>query len=525
MQNAFNDKTTRDPKYILFLTLAVVLLLTIAFRVYRFSTWPIDIDEAFTPGESLMVNGDTFSDYFTFKNNYHVHGPSGMKLEDIQNAVVKTYPMYYFLNGMIIKKLGVNTYSIRILSVVASILSVVLIFIICKYFISSECGLIACILYIAHPITQFHAQNARFYSMVLLFSVLNMFLACVIRDRILFSKNMKYNNILLSVFASLMGISMLVHGSAVFSLVFVLVVFIDILRNVGLLEFINRTKYFFLVFLCFSFFIAYNNIMFFYSRMAINTNFIAAVGGSEARNLFHAISSMVFNFGIHYWLLIPLSIWVYIKEEGGIFRIFFISFVASLIVYTVLARFSAETRVDYIYTVIPIFLILIGMTIIRSIEILSDSNEKYKNYAKIFVSAYLVALAFPGFWSNLTVDGGRYNWTEAYEHVKSQDIRNGGKNKFVVYTSSPGNISMYGTPDEMDRVRQIRTMEIPPDERESSNIYFIIPLSRTGFDMRTLSSDRQRYIFDNSKLMKIVGKNRYDLHVYKLAILKFDNRP
>ncbi len=373
--------------------ISILLLLIVVglIRFYKFTYWSIDVDEAFTPRESQKVDLNTFIDYIAFRNADLLKDTTTKKSELTELFLVKTFPLYYLLNHQIIKIFRVNEFSLRLLSVIFGILAVLVVFLIGKEFFNFETAIIASFFTIFHPLIHFHSQNARFYSMGFLFSVLLIYSSLRFRTIILNETNSQ-NKLFFFLFGLFIWLPMLVHGSLLFTLVFVSLVFLNIIMQKGVSNFFKKTVCMIPSFLIMGFFVLINQIIFLKGRFGIMAvpNDLLQIGGSR---LLHNIFSLIFNFGYHFWIIIPIAIWILFNDNNKIYKIMVISFVINLLIYILLSFKTYQVRHDYFMPVLPVFLFIIAYTIVKCVNIICTN----KDILSVKLTPYIIMLYFSSF--------------------------------------------------------------------------------------------------------------------------------
>lgn len=502
------------------ITLLVILLITVVVRFWNITVWSLDVDEAFTPEESKKIDLKSFRDYFALKNASLLEQTTANKLELTQIFLTKTYPLYYFLNHQFIKIYGVNEFSLRILSVIFGIIGVMLTFVIGKEFFSYRVGVISACFSLFHPLIHFHSQNARFYSMAYCISLLVIYVSLWVRRMLLGQEVLLKDNIKLAICGVVVWLAMLVHGSLIFSIILFLIMLLDVIFERGVTNFIRRSAYLWIPFIGIGVFVLINQIIFLKARLGtegVNSDLLE-IGGS---NCVYNFLSMIFNFGFYFWMIIPLGIWVFIKDRNRIFGIILFSFLLSLCLYLFLSLKSWQVRFDYFYSVLPLFLIMVTFTIVRAVDLYAKENLLVKTISAYVLALFLAGLMLPSSISNLLIDGDRLNWKEAMVYIQDYRLKNRINEAADIYSPAPDSLKFYlKNAKEKIEPQRLREMDINSIGRKYKDIFIVVPLTRSGFDLRNIPEGIRRFIFENGVLLKVIGKDRLDVHICKLAVFK-----
>ena len=189
-------------------------------------------------------------------------------------------------------------------------------------------------------------------------------------------------------------------------------------------------------------------------------------------------------------------------------------------IYLFLSIKINQVRFDYFFSVLPIFLILISYILVKGVDLLVKEFKSAEIISYI-LACYLILLILPSFISNLLIDGDRLNWKETANYIKQQFLENEIKKPIDIYSTEPGKLEYYLEDYSNDiQNKQLRAFNM--HIRDHKKVFVIIPLRRSGFDIRNISKSLQNSIFKNGRLIKIIGKNRLDIHVNKLAILEIE---
>jgi hypothetical protein len=502
------------------ITLIVITLIASFIRLYSFSEWSIDIDEAFTPWESEKTDFMSFIDYFTFENQTLLKNTTLNRLELTQTFLIKIHPLYYFLNHQILKIYGISEFSLRILSVTFGILAVWLIFLLGRAFLNYKMSVVLVLFTIFHPLIHFHSQNARFYSMIYFVSLIIIYSSLKIRESILSEQVSTAINIKFFVFGIFICLAMLIHASIIFSYTFILIVFLDVILQKGTTKFLRRSIYIWIPLLIMGFFVFVNQIIFLRGRLGneIIGRDLLQVGGSH---LFYNITSLIFNFGIYFWMIIPLGIWLLLKDDNRIFKIFMITFILNILIYLFLSLKSYQIRFDYFYPVLPIFLIIITFTLSKSVDIYVKEIVPVKVISFYAITVFLIGLMLPSFISNFLIDGDRLNWKEVTNYIYRYSLENKDKS-IEIYSTDPENLNFYSKNIakniENKRLREMNIKLI----NDYKDTFIVVPLKRSGFDLRNIPKEIQIFLFKKGKMVKVIGKDRLDVHINKLMIFKLN---
>ena len=375
-----------------------------------------------------------------------------------------------------------------------------------------------CLLTLFHPLLHFHSQNARFYSMAYFFSLLMVYLTLRAREIILNEQLNSRNKVFLFMFGIIVWLPMLIHGSLIFSIVFLIVVLIDILSHIKMRAIKKKLYYLAPPLIVIGLIVGVNQAIFLKGRIGssmIDPNVIGVK--FYGSHLAHNMISLINNLGIQFWLIIPLGMIVFQKKNNRIFRITSITFIISLLLYIVLSVKSFEMRADYFLSAIPFFMIIVCYTIDRLVG-LYVNESKYSNKIIYIIAVYLICLTLPGFISTSLIDGDRLNWREAANYIKELNRNDNTTKKIIIYTNSPDNISYYLNDAKYYESRQVRRMSPNTLGLADEKYFIVMPLRRAGFDDRGIVKEINDYIFEHGKLEKIVGRDRLDPHINKLAI-------
>lgn len=521
------------------LTAIIITLIAVSVRFYNYSEWSIDIDEGFMPAELEMIDLRSYDDlkhvlmdYFTFnnykqlnmyKNQNNINKENTDQLSNIIRAnetlAIKTYPFYqYIVNQAVRIKGTVDESSLRIPSVIFGILSILLVYLLCNRYFNFHIAIIVASFTILHPLIQFHSQNARYYSVAYFFSLLVIYSSLRIREMLLNGPITLKTKILFFIAGILLWAPMLIHVFLIFSIIFMLLMLIDVILQKGVIEFLRRSAYLLVPFVIVGVFVAINQLIFMkgYLGHEMEREIFHEVGGSH---LIHNIISLIYNYGIYFWMIIPLGVWIALRDDNRIYKIFVLSFVVNLIVYLALSLKTSYMRHDYFYAAMPLFLIIIAYSIVKSAEI----YVKEKRHAIIIsyaLSLFLIGLMLPEFVSNFYIDGNRLNWKSAAEYVEGKSSKESDM-KVEIYSPSPGNLDFYlGKTKNPYKNISLRKMDTNHVDNNSGKVFVIIPLTRAGLDVRNVPSDVKKYIFEKGRLEEILGRNRFDVRICKLAIFR-----
>jgi hypothetical protein len=521
------------------IALIVILVVAISVRFYKYSEWSIDIDEGFTPSELVMIDLKSFKDiknvlvdYFTLNNISQLEmykKKDGISDEESdylttlmkanETLALKIYPLYqYIVNQAVRIKGTVNESSLRIPSVIFGILSILLVYLLCNRYFNFHIAIIVASFTILHPLIQFHSQNARYYSVAYFFSLLVIYGSLRIREVLLNGPITLKTKILFFIAGILLWAPMLVHVFLIFSIIFMLLMLIDVILQKGVVEFLRRSAYLLVPFVIVGVFVAINQLIFMkgYLGHEMEREIFHEVGGSH---LIHNIISLIYNYGIYFWMIIPLGVWIALKDDNRIFRIVTFSFILNLIVYLGLSLKTSYMRHDYFYAAMPLFLIIVAYAIVKSTE-LYVREKRHAIIISYALSLFLIGLMLPEFVSNFQIDGNRLNWKSAAEYVQGNSSKESDM-KVEIYSPSPGNLDFY-----MRKIKNpyknisLRKMDTNHVDNNSGKVFVIIPLTRAGFDVRNVPSDVKKYIFENGMLERILGRNRFDVRICKLAIFR-----
>ena len=498
--------------------ITLIILLTIALFVnINFSKWSLDIDEIFTIKESINVDLESFSDYFTFQNIYLLREKPS---RDLDLLLIRTYPLYYYLNHQIIKMFGTSEASLRFLSVFWGVAAVLFIYLLGKKFFNCEIALVMSLLILFHPLIQFHSQNARFYSMSFFFSLVVIWSTLKIREIMLDGQITSKKGIFLVLFGIILWLPMLIHGNMIFALVFPGVVLIDLLLRERTPSVKRKFLYLLPTLLVMGLIVGINQFIFL-KRMISGVWTDPDIQGVKVygSSLAHNVVSLLNNIGIHLWLIIPFGFIVFMKDKDRIFRTTFITLFISVFSYLLFSLKSSDVRVDYFVTALPFIIIIVSYTIVQIVNSYIKDNE-LSHMLKYMIATYLILLFLPSFASNFIIDGDRLNWKEAANYFK-EIHQTGEKNKkMIIYSSAPGNLEFYLKDNNGIESKQIRLINIDQLSGEDYNYFIVIPLRRAGFDIRGLKKEIRDFIFKRGRIENTIGRDRLDIHTNKLVVLR-----
>ncbi len=128
----------------------------------------------------------------------------------------------------------------------------------------------------------------------------------------------------------------------------------------------------------------------------------------------------------------------------------------------------------------------------------------------------------PTFISNLLIDGNRLDWKGATSFIKQYSYKKEIGKTIIICSPGPKKISFYlNENSEGIKSTKLRMLDIDSLGRNNDKVIFVvIPLTRAGFDLRNIPKRIIDSIFSKGRLLKIIGKNRFDIRICKLAIFK-----
>jgi hypothetical protein len=135
------------------LVLALLTLLAAALRFWRLGNWSFWADEIATLRDSSDLRG------------------------------VITYPVGYALIGLVVRWLGTNEFAARLVPAIAGTISIPVLYLIGRKLFSERAAVLSAVLLAVSSYHIFFSQEARYYTLVMLFSMLGMWCAFVGLER------------------------------------------------------------------------------------------------------------------------------------------------------------------------------------------------------------------------------------------------------------------------------------------------------------------------------------------------------
>jgi hypothetical protein len=202
-------------------------------------------------------------------------------------------------------------------------------------------------------------------------------------------------------------------------------------------------------------------------------------------------------------------------------KIFVTGLLVNFILYALLSVMLPGVRFDYIFVVLPFFLLVISYSLVRFLEVYVMGGHTVRDAIVVACILLLVGMVAPSFVSNAFIDGDRLNWRRGAQFLKECSSEEETGNNVVVYSPSPDYLTYY-LGDESNRMSVKRLVDLGPETEEDRDggELIVIPMRRTGLDFRGISWRVKRYILSNSYILQIIGNNRLDTHVNKLVIFR-----
>jgi hypothetical protein len=506
---------------------ALLLLCAAGVRAYRVGRWSLDVDEAFSPQETAQVNAGTLRDYVLLRNAHLVEAkPRSTDWQDrlavIQVFITHTFPLYYLLLRPVLAAWGTHELSLRLLSVLFGVLAVPLAYWLGRRHFSERTGWLFAAFTLFHPLIQFHSQNARYYALAYFAALLVMHGSLAARRLLVdgadsparggAERRRAWTHTRLAIFGLLLWVPMLIHASSIFALVFAAVILLETLLELGLLTFLRRARAMLLPLLAGGVVVAANQLFFLRGRLheGFEAGDQVTFGGSY---LVHNLVSLIFNFGLHFWLLVPVALWLLWRDRGRDrqLRGLVVALLLGLVVYAAFSLRTTEIRFDYFYPALPCFLLVAAVALDRAAELLLAGPRKAPVVACL--GAFVVLIGLPSLVSTAAIDGDRTDWRGGLEWLHRDATRRGQASP-LVYSAAPGLVAHYTGAASTRRLRDLDPDKVRPGD------YVLVPWKRAGLDLRGTPERVERLILEGSTLVQVLGKDRLDLHINRLAVFR-----
>jgi len=406
--------------------------------------------------------------------------------------------------------LHLSELSMRLPSIIFGIGSILLLFITVLALFDYRTALVTSAIALFHPMIQFHSQYARFYSMLLFCSVLILFFTYCIKtifSQQYISRWSKLGLVLLGLF---LWLPMMVHLTAFFVYIFTALVVVDILTTNP-----QKTRtilYLLIPATLIGIFVFGNQFIFLISRL----RFGPVVGAPGISNVVAATFQLVNSFGLSLFAVLPISIYMAITTKNKMLIYLLITTLLSLVCYVAASYKIGEIRDDYLLAVLPIMIVTVSYGIH---ELCNKSTHllSYSNIILVTTTVLIIVGLLPSFISTCFVDGLRLNWKAAFEYIDSFNENNSKLDSVNIFSQSPGIVEFYSSKSHAQytclQIGYVTNKDLIPD-----NSFVIIPIRRGGADTRRFTDDILSFVYRNGNLLKIVGKDRLDNHLCKLAI-------
>jgi len=162
----------RKKKILIFLL--IILLLGLFLRVYRINSSSLWYDEVVYM--KVSKNFFNYLPYYIFyKDGYYKDLLSPLYNQYTYNNLGIGAPLYHPIENTWIKILGDSEIALRSLSVLFAILSILVIFKLARYLFNDKIGLLSAFLFAINPYNIFFSQDATYYTLVVLLSLLSVF--------------------------------------------------------------------------------------------------------------------------------------------------------------------------------------------------------------------------------------------------------------------------------------------------------------------------------------------------------------
>jgi hypothetical protein len=498
------------------LVAVVALLLTAAaVRGYHAGRWSIDVDETFTPQETAQVGAGTLRDYLLLRNAHLDSKPRSSDWQDrllvIQVFITHSFPLYYLLLKPVLAAWGTHELSLRALSVLFGLLAVPIAYWLGRRHFSERTGWLFAAFTLFHPLIQFHSQNARYYALAYFAALLLMHGSLSARRLLVDGATGSWTHARLAIFGLLLWVPMLIHASSIFSMIFVAVILLETVLELGLLTFLRRARAMLLPFVAGGAVVAANQLFFLRGRLheGMEAGDQLTLGGSY---LVHNLVSLVFNFGLHFWLLVPVAMGLLWRDRRDRnLRGVVASLVLALVVYAAFSVRTTEIRFDYFYPALPCFLLVAALALDRAADLLLAGP--HKGLVVACCGAFVVAIGLPSFVSTAAIDGDRTPWRGGLEWLH-RDAGKRGHASPLVYSAAPGIVSHYAGAAVTRRLRDLDPDKVRPGD------YVLVPWKRAGLDLRGTPERVERLLLEGSTLVQVLGKDRLDLHINRLAVFR-----
>lgn len=450
-----------------------VTCLAVFFRFYKLGEWSFWLDEIYTVEAAL---GEASSE-----NLY------------------QNYPISYWLIGAILSLLGTNEWTARLVPALVGAFSVPILYFISKRVVSTEVSLIAVLLLAISPWHIYWSQNARFYSLLLLFCTISIFT---------FYIGLEKDNIIYLVISLIsLGLGVLTHTSAVL-IVPGLVGYVFML---GLLSYFSshyskpdgfrfRSLLVFLIpglvpliYILYRLFFGATNLL---------PTVMEKVTLSPTAPLRLALAFMFYvNLTVICFAIVSLF-YVLFVDHSRVGLMLVVNAITPFFCLLIISVFFFVFN-RYIFMVLYVWILLAayGLT-----QLLSQTRQELK----ILATGTLLLMLFIPLSENMLYyqyqHGNREDWRSAFEYVK-QNYQPGDK---VVVTFPAAGRYYFG-----DSIIDIR--ELYPQDIDSSSRYWFVENDAIEWGFPA-----QDWILNNSILLA-----NYDVHVnsariYKMRVLLYD---
>jgi uncharacterized membrane protein len=455
-----------------YLLLLAITLLGGALRLYKLGEWSFWTDEVFSVQDALRLNL-------------------------IESVAYNEYVLSYVLIEGTIRLFGVNEFAARLGPCLVGIITIPILYFLTKEMFGIKVALVASLILTLSPWHIYWSQNARFISLLSLFSMLALFAFFWGLER------RDYRLILAGVIST--GLAVLSHFSA-FLLVPVILSYVMLL---WILPFEKPVGFRQSLILLFSFVFVLLPFFFFSPFLSSLGNrafeFIGKLSevGLELGQTLWLLSGIVYYIGIPTICLASFSAMFLLSKRDRATLLLVLNALVTLVIFLILSQFiSAANR--HAVMILPSFIVLAAFGCVKVIDELR-ANTKILGVAVLVL--LLTDLLAQDYLYYTYQQGNRENWKAAFQFVRDKM----GEDDLIV-TTMP-RVGEYYLGQEVDWIGAINPINIVDD---GQRVWFV-----EDNRIKYIDPKIQEWVEDNAKLVADFDVPT-SVYTYKMRVYLYD---